>query len=63
MVAGVPADVLALIEFVVVLHVLLHGLADGVVLVVVHDVGVRGVLGSNLDQKSIKNASHPKHSF
>lgn len=57
MVAGVPADVLALIEFVVVLHVLLHGLADGVVLVVVHDVGVRDVLGvdaaASLDHRKL----------
>ena len=57
MVAGVSADVLALIEFVVVLHVLLHGLADGVVLVVVHDVSVGYVLGmdaaASLDHRKL----------
>ena len=45
MVARVSADVLALVEFVVVLHVLLHGLAYRMVLIVVHDVGVGNVLG------------------
>lgn len=44
-VARVSADVLALVEFVVVLHVLLHGLPDWMVLVVVHDVRVGHVLG------------------
>ena len=52
-----PADVLALIEFVVVLHVLLHGLADRVVLVVVHDVSVGDVLcvdaAASLDHRKL----------
>lgn len=44
-VACIPTDVLALVEFVVVLHVLLHGLADRMILIVVHDVRVGHVLG------------------
>jgi len=46
-VARVAADVFALVEFIVVLHILLHGLANGVILVVVHYVGIRDVLGVN----------------
>lgn len=45
MVTCVPTDVFALVEFVILLHVLLHWLADWVILVVIHDVGVRHVLG------------------
>ena len=45
MVARVSADILALVEFVIVLHVLLHWLADRVVLIVVHYVSVCDVLG------------------
>ena len=45
--AGVPTDVLALVELVVVLHVLFHRFAYRMVLVVIHDVGVRNVLSVN----------------
>ena len=45
MVTRVSADVLALVELVIMLHVLLHGFADRMVLVVVHDVSVGHVLG------------------
>ena len=45
--ACVPADVLALVELVVVLHVLLHRFSYRMVLVVVHDVRVRNVLSVN----------------
>ena len=57
MVARVSADVLALVKFVVVLHVLLHGFAYGMILVVVHDVGVGNVLGvdapASLDHRKL----------
>ena len=57
MVARVSTNVLALVKFVVVLHVLLHGLAYGMVLVVVHDVGVGNVLGvdapASLDHRKL----------
>jgi hypothetical protein len=43
-VASIAADVLALVELVVLLHVLLHRFANWMVLVVVHDVRVRHVL-------------------
>ena len=43
-VAGVPADILTLIKLIILLHVLLHGLADRMILVVVHYVRVRHVL-------------------
>lgn len=45
--AGVPTDVLALVELVVVLHVLFHRFAYRMVLVVIHDVSVRNVLSVN----------------
>lgn len=43
-VARVSADVLTLIEFVVVLHILLHGLANWMILIVVHYVSVCNIL-------------------
>ena len=43
-VACVSADVLALVELVIVLHILFHWLANGVILVVVHNVGISYIL-------------------
>ena len=55
--ASIAADILALVELVVVLHVLLHGFANRVVLVVVHYVGISYVLGvdtsSSFDQREL----------
>jgi len=45
MVARVATDVFALVKLVVVLHILLHRLANGVILVVVHYVRIGHVLG------------------
>jgi hypothetical protein len=44
MMACISANVLALVEFVVMLHVLLHRLANGMILVVVHDVCICHIL-------------------
>ena len=43
-VACIPTDVFTLIEFIILLHILLHGLPNWMILVVVHDVGVRHIL-------------------
>ena len=40
----IATNILALVEFIVMLHVLLHGFPYRVVLVVVHDVGVSDIL-------------------
>ena len=42
--AGISADILTLIKFIVMLHILLHWLANRMVLVVVHDVCVCYIL-------------------
>lgn len=42
--AGVATNVLTLVKLVIVLHILLHWLAYGVVLVVVHYVGIGHIL-------------------
>ena len=44
MMACISANVLTLVKFIVVLHILLHWLANRMVLVVIHDVSVCHVL-------------------
>jgi len=44
---SVSTDILALVEFIVMLHVLLHGLPYWMILVVIHDVGIGYVLCMN----------------
>jgi len=46
-VACVPTDVFTLIKFIILLHILLHGLSNWMILVVVHDVSVRHILRVN----------------
>lgn len=47
MMTCIPTNILTLIKLIIVLHVLLQGLADGVVLIIIHNIRISDILGVN----------------